>query len=140
MKYELIVWVAVIVAFALWDWHTIVKRQRYPNKHFRFVIRTLVTALFAFWVNHMGYLWYWTAVFTITTFGFLFPLALNIARHKDPAYLGKKKGSYDWIMRKIFKHEQIIFGFGFIFMLIGAGIMFFYGKCTWEEINAGLCR
>jgi len=135
MKWELIVWLVTILAFATWDWFTIEKEGRSPNKLFRLGIRVIVSAGFGYWYHTLGYIPYWTTIFTGTTFAFLFPLFLNLERRLPPHYLSAYSSWYDKIMLAVFKYRYIVFWFLFMMALIGAGLMFFYGKCTWTEIN-----
>lgn len=133
------IWILVVSFFIVSQWYVIEKLGKYPNKPLWFLIRAIIAGVFLFFYVNQGYVWYWSLFYMIFTFWFPYNSTLNLLRGKPIMYLSPKNSFIDYIFLKIFRYEFAIFGYSLILFIAALGIMYFYGYCTWSEINAGLC-
>ena len=127
-------WFLVIVLAIVSQNYIIEKLKRYPNKLLWFLLRVVVAIGFLCWYMSQGYMWYWTILFMVSSFWWPFNTFLNILRKKSPDYYSAKNSLVDRLLLKIFRYEELIFFFSFILMLIGVGIMYFYGQRPFNNI------
>lgn len=132
-------WVGVVAVAVITQWYIIVKLRKYPNKFTWAFLRTIVAALFLFAYVQQGYVWYWALNYMVFTFWLPFNVALNLMRKESITYLSPKNSFVDRMVLKVFRYEYIVFVYAFMSMLSAIGIMYYYGKCSWVYVNAGLC-
>ena len=130
------------LAFATSDWYIIEKQNRYPDKTLMFILRVTAALLFGAFLVAKGYWWLWVCLYLPFGFWWPFNTLLNIFRGKRWWYLDvldAEDSKIDQFFKKTLG-EYMTFAFGLILFLSVVGIMYYYGGCTYSEINGGWCR
>jgi len=134
------IWLGIAIIFAGIQWYIIEKLNRFPNKDCWFLVRAAVALLYFVLFYRQGYVWYWILAYEIFGFWLPFNLTLNLLRGKKPWYLSAENSTVDRILLFIFRIDLVIFAISIIAFLSAWGIMYWYGHCTYWEINNGFCR
>lgn len=129
-----ILWIVVILLAALSQWYIIEVKKRKPDHSKWFIIRVIVSLLFVNLYLGNGYMWYWFIPYMVFTFAWLFPFLLNRFRGKRLGYMSARGSKYDRFILKIFKHEELVFLFGMVFMVIAIALQFAYGTTPFNQI------
>jgi len=133
-----ILWLFIIIAAVISQWHIIERLQKYPNKWHWLGIRVLAFGLFETLYILNDIIWYWGAAYLITSFALLFPMGLNWMRGKSVNYRSAINSWYDRALDKIGIPQGAINGFLFVLSLASIGLIYFYGGNTWYEVNNGI--
>lgn len=133
-------WMIFVIASAVMQWYIIEKRKQYPEKGLWFITRAIFFLFFLSMYMVEGYVWYWAANFMIFTFWLPFNSILNKMRGLRITYLSARNSLVDRVLLKVFVYESIVFWFAFIALIGSVGMLYYYGHCTWFQVNNDLCN
>lgn len=144
----MVLWIVVIGVEVYFNYRKMNIKKEYMRHWIWFIPRLVVGLIFLFSWTYLGYYWYWAGLYLIGTHMLLFPEALNYFRGKGAGYLGdinhtgKHKSIYDYLLQQVIKSPAAVMcwiGFRLILFLFAVGNMIMQGKCSWYELNHGLC-
>src|SRR5688572_9461336 len=98
ITFKLLIWILVIAGFVWWNWYQIKKKKQRPLYLVENIIKGVILICWCSLIWQTKYEQF-TAVlilWAVSTYWVLFDMALGVALHSDPLYVGKSSG---WIDR-----------------------------------------
>jgi hypothetical protein len=131
-------WFLFVALAIITQWDIIENKHRYPDKSLWFILRVVIAAFFMWWFVAIGYYWYWTIIFMAGSFWWPFNTGLNLMRGKPIAHLSPENSLVDKLLVKTIGY-QITFWLSLLFFIFAVSNMLLQGRCSWYELNHGLC-